>query len=301
MGKIVRFKNEVDEVLSLLEIMTVMKDVSTNRFYVFAAKKKSFKKFFGFLLNFFEMIKNVKFDYPLVQNSFPGVDILMITSEKSFMGQLNGKLSAVTFELYQRYLGARIFCVGAKGADKCRSMGMRVEKTFGFKGVGSSEAVNQIRDFYVGRMLSGQVGKVMVVYAYAKNISLLKTKVVTLLPTADLLREYMAENPDMIPKGADGKNVPIRDFIQETNANSIIRSLAELWLHSQLVEIASDMDLVEAAAQAQQLEAAIEGLSSELRFLRIGLRKAVREKLNQSMREVFTQSKMMVSSSAGAK
>ena len=50
---------------------------------------------------------------------------------------------------------------------------------------------------------------------------------------------------------------------------------------------------VEFAAQSQQLESAIEGLSGEKKSLTVSFRKAGREELNKSMREVFTQTSMM--------
>jgi len=298
MGKVAKIKSELEDVSSLLEIITVMKDVSTNRFFVFSAKKKSYEKYFKLLLSFFDMVKNISSSYPLIRNNYSGVDILVITSEQSFMAQLNGKVSVAAQEVYQRYPDARLICVGPKGADKCKSMGMRVEKVFPLEGVDHGQAAGEIRDFFIQRMLDRETGKVIVVYAYAKSFSVLKPRVVTLLPTEDLLAEYRADNEVSAPSRGEDEKAPVTDFIQETNVDTIVKSLAEIWVHSQLIDISSEMDVVESAAQAQQLESAIEGLSSEQRLLKIGFRKAGREKLNQSMREVFTQTSMMKAKAA---
>ncbi len=69
----------------------------------------------------------------------------------------------------------------------------------------------------------------------------------------------------------------------------MMRALADIWIHSRLFEILSDILLVEFAVQAQQLESALESLGSERKSLLVSFRKAGRDELNKSMREVFTQ------------
>ena len=43
MGKATRLKAELEEVGSLLEILTVLKDVSSNRFFVYSGKKINYQ------------------------------------------------------------------------------------------------------------------------------------------------------------------------------------------------------------------------------------------------------------------
>ena len=46
MGKVTRIKGDMDDVDALLEILSVIKDVATNRFFSFAQRKANFRKFF---------------------------------------------------------------------------------------------------------------------------------------------------------------------------------------------------------------------------------------------------------------
>ena len=69
-----------------------------------------------------------------------------------------------------------------------------------------------------------------------------------------------------------------------------MKALADIWIHSRLFELLSDILLVEAAIQAQQLESAMESLGSEKKGLLVSFRKAGRDEMNKAMREVFTQS-----------
>ncbi len=98
MGKAARLKVELEDVASLLEILTVLKDVSSNRFFVYAGKKINYQKFVDVFVRFFEMLSGAKTDCPLVKNNHPGVDILVLTSEQGFMSQLNSRVSSLALE-----------------------------------------------------------------------------------------------------------------------------------------------------------------------------------------------------------
>ena len=72
-----------------------------------------------------------------------------------------------------------------------------------------------------------------------------------------------------------------------------MKVLADIWVSCRLFEMISDTKIAEAAAQAQQLEASMEGLSSEKKGLLLVLRKAVRSDLNKAMSEIFSASKVI--------
>ena len=146
-----------------------------------------------------------------------------------------------------------------------------------------------VRDVLVKRMLEGQSGKAIVVHMWAKTFSLLKPRVLKLLPASDLVGGEDAEEMDKSQKRDIRRQ---KHFIQETTIDNTMKALSDIWISSRLFEIVTDMSLVEAAAQAQQLESSIEGLSTERNKLRVSFRKASRDELNKAMREVFTQSSM---------
>lgn len=289
MGKVTRLKGDLDDVAALLEIISVLKDVSTNRFFVFAQRKKNFQYFLEKFLSFFEMLGDVDTKCPLIKNTAPGVDIVVITSEQSFMAQLNGRVSSVAVTEYSKHANAKLICIGQRGADKCRSLGMQVEKVFPSGEMDRYELAIAIRDFLIERIMSGKSGRAIVVYLWAKSFSILKPRIVTLLPATELMGEENADGEASVLKVKKSK----ADFIQETSLDDIVRSLADIWVHARLFEIINDLQIVESAAQAQQLESAIEGLSSEKKALTVSFRKAGREELNKAMREVFTQTSMM--------
>ena len=60
MGKKIRIKGDLDDVDALLEIIQILKDVSTNRFFAFSQQKNEFSKFLELFLMFFDLMEMVK-------------------------------------------------------------------------------------------------------------------------------------------------------------------------------------------------------------------------------------------------
>jgi|GEM_PF-396287 len=294
MGKSTRLKSELEDVGALLEIISVLKDVSTNRFFTFLQQKRNYQHFFDMLVHFFELIKTDETTCPLIKNNNPGADILVITSEQGFMAQLNGKVSSVALEEYNKYPNSRLICIGEKGAEKCRGSGMKVEKIFPAGEEDRYALAMNIKNYLIQRVLSGETGRTSIIYLNAKTLGVLKARVVNLLPAGEIRVD------DDVPKAHEEAREHKRKlfeqklhFIHETNVDSIMLSLTDIWITARIFECVSDLQVVESAAMAMQLESAIEGLGSEKKSLLINYRKAGREELNGAMREVFTSTSMM--------
>lgn len=295
MGKTARIKGDLDDVQALLEIITILKDVSTNRFFSFAQQKEDLGKFLEVFLVFFNMLEAVETTCPLVRNNNPATDIVVMSSESGFMAQLNSKVCSAAFAEMKKNENSRIVCVGRKAVDKCRSLGMPIDKLYeGVDQRGRYETALDIRDYLIDRMMSGVTGKVICVYVWPKNFNILKPRVVKLLPASELIGTDEAEQGGAAgeEKTQQTRATP-KGVLQESSVDGIMKVLADVWVSSRIFEILSDLKLAEAAAQSQQLESAIEGLSKEKAGLALGFKKAVRGDLNKAMREVFTSSKII--------
>ncbi len=291
MGKTARIKGDLDDIEVILEIISILKDVSTNRFFTFAQQKEDFAKFLELFLLFFNMLETVQTDCPLVRNKNPGVDLVVITSESSFMAQLNSKSCSAAMREIEKYPDARVVCVGYRGADRLRQMGAKLERVYeNVEQLGRYQISLSIRDYLVERMMSGESGKAICVYIWAKSFNILKPRVVKLLPAEELLAPAgEGEEAEFNLAALASKR---RQFIAESSIDGLMKVLADIWVSCRLFEMISDSLLAEAAAQAQQLESAIESLSKEKKGLVLSFKKASRGDLNKAMREVFTSSKI---------
>lgn len=283
-GKTARVKGDLDDVEAILEIITILKDVSTNKFFTFAQQKADFTKFLQVFLMFFNMLESAETDCPLVRNDNEKTDIVIITSEQSFMSQLNGKVCSAGLREFQKYPEAEVVLIGHRGVEKCEKMGMKLDKVYrDVDALGRYQVALSVRDHVIERMMSGAIGRVVVVYIWAKSFNVLKPRVVRLLPASELLG---SEDDDDMAGGSGGGP----KFIQESSIDGIMKILADVWVSSRLYEMISDTQLAESAAQAQQLESAMEGLSKEKKGMVMAFKKSQRGDLNKAMREVFTSS-----------
>jgi F-type H+-transporting ATPase subunit gamma len=286
-GKTNRIKGDLDDIEAILEIITILKDVSTNRFFSFARKKEDFAKFLDIFLVFFNMLENVKTTCPLVKNDNPKTDIILITSEQSFMSQLNNRVCNAALKETEKYPEAKVFCVGWRGADKCKQLGLEIAETFSdIEKIGRYEVALQLRDRVIERVLAGESGRAVCVYIWAKSFNVLKPRIVKLLPADELIGgdEGALDEASPVQSAIRGK------FISESSIDGIMKVLADIWVSCRLFEMISDSLLAEAAAQAQQLESAIESMSKDKKGLLLSFKKSQRGDLNKAMREVFTSS-----------
>jgi F0F1-type ATP synthase gamma subunit len=301
MGKVAQIKGDLDDVEAIIEIISILKDVSTNKFFAFAQRKTDFGKFLELFLVFFNMLQSVETSCPLVRNNIPGTDIVVITSESSFMAQLNGRVCNAALKESQKYPDSKIICVGWRGVDKCKSLGMKVERVYrDVEQHGRYEISLNIRDFLIDRIMSGQSGRAICVYIWAKSFNVLKPRVVTMLPAEELLGGSQDEEDGQGGGEKEKASQVNRRFIQESSIDGIMKMLADIWISCRLFEILVDTQLAEAASQAQQLESSIEGLSKEKSGLMLSFKKAMRGDLNKAMTEVFTSSKVIRSNRRAA-
>jgi ATP synthase F1 gamma subunit len=293
MGKTARIKGDLDDVEALLEIINVLKDVSTNRFFAFAQRKADFAKFLELFLIFFNMLESTDTDCPLVRNKNSGTDILVVTSEMAFMTQLNSRVCSSTVAECKKYPDSNVVCVGRRGQEKLVSMGVKIGKAYmDLENWDHYELALQIRDYLIDRIMSGAAGRCFIIYIWPKSFNILKPRVVKLLPAEELLTTATDDD-----EARDGKKGVLfragRSFIAESRIDGIMKVLADIWVCSRLFEVLSDTKLAEAAAQAQQLEQAIEGLNKEKKELTVAFKKSGRDDLNKAMREVFSASSVV--------
>jgi F0F1-type ATP synthase gamma subunit len=287
-GKKQQIQGDLDDVEALLEIITVLKDVSTNKFFVLGQAKESLQKFLETFLIYFNLLGSIETSCVLVKNSNPqATDIVVIASESGFMSQLNGRVITAAMREYQKFPGAQVVLVGRKIADKCKDMGMNLAYVIPMPSSADPyEIAIQLREYLVNRILDGHCGRVICVYVWAKSFQLLKTRMIRLLPVEELLSDEGSENPTKSER---------QKFILESKIDGIMKVLADLWVSSRLYEILQDTKLAEAAAQAQQLESSMESLSKEKKGLAMSLKSAQKGDLNKAMREVFTSTSIIKS------
>jgi len=279
-GKANKIKSDLDDITELIEIIQVLKDVADTKFHELATRKDRFARFGESFVEFFRMISLSSVRHPLVSNDNPTTAILGITSEASFMGDLNAKTIRHIVAEKERTPNSTLIIVGKKGAEKLGKMQPGMKTFVNIEETGLYEMAIRIKDYLIQEVLEDRLGKVLVVYPWSKSFNLQKPRTVKLLPCDELLIKQ-AEFVDAI-----------ETVILESDPVEVIGYLAEMWLVCRVYEIMHDTSISEAAAQSQQLEASIQRMKKDKKGIAVAFGKAKKGDIDKSMREIFT-SRMM--------
>lgn len=282
MGKAGKVKVEVAEVRDLVDLIQVLKDVADMKYHALAAQRVKFNRFNESFMEFFSLVGFSQVQHPLVNNRNPNTIILVISSERGFVGDLNSRVIGRAMEEKEKNPQSQFVVVGKKGIMKMEGMGQKMLKTYeDVEDRGLYEVAVEIKTYLVKEVMDGRIGKVIVVYPWPKDYTVTKPRAVKLLPCEDLLPRQ-ARNADKF-----------RRVIEESDPLDMTGYLADLWLSSKIYEIFFDTNLAAAAAQTQQLDNSLDKMKKERVVVKLKYRKAKRGDIDKSLREIFS-SRMMV-------
>ena len=282
MSKTARLKSDLDDVTAMVEIFQILKDVAANHFYNTAKRKGEFIRFADSFSEFFKMVSLADAKSPLVHPTTDKVGVVAITSEGGFMADMTAKVVRLALNEAEKHKSNEMIVIGAKGKDKIRALTGKTD-FFCIEGVeekGLYKSTLEAKDYIIQRVREGKIGKVFVVYPRAMSLEFIKPFMVKLLPSEELITQQM-----------DLKDV-VEKVIVESDLDDIITHLADVWLTCRLYEMLEDCVIAGFAAQSQQLEASLERMKTDQKGLIAGVRKAKKGDIDQSLREVFTASKI---------
>lgn len=282
MGKASKVKVEVGEVRDLVDLIQVLKDVADMKYHAMAAQKVKFNRFNESFTEFFSLVGFSQVQHPLVSNGNSNSIILVISTERGFVGDLNSRVIQRAMEEKEKNPQSQFVVVGKKGVMKLEGMGQKILK--GYEDVedrGFYEVAVDIKSYLVKEVMENRVGKVIIVYPWPKDFTTTKPRAVKLLPCEDLL----PKQTQTVEK--------FRQVIEESDPLDMTGYLADLWLSSKIYEIFFDTNLAAAAAQTAQLDNSLGKMRKERDVVKLKYRKAKRGDIDKSLREVFS-ARMMV-------
>ncbi len=281
MGKANKIKGDLDDIIELVEIIQVLKDVADNKFHMLATRKDRFARFGESFVEFFRMISLSRVRHPLVSNDNPKVGLIMITSEAGFMGDLNNRVIRATLSEMNKVPDTRVVAIGKKGASKIQGQVKDLKVFEDIEDKGLYNVAIEVKDYMIDEVMNDRLGKINVIYPWSKNFMVQKPRLIKLLPCDELLTKQ-ADFVDSIEK-----------VIEESDPIDIIGFLADMWLVCRVYEMLHDTTISEAAAQSQQLEGSLQKMQKQKKGISMAFNKAKKSDIDKSMREVFTSRMMM--------
>ncbi len=264
------------EVRDLVDLVQVLKDVADMKYHALSQQRIKFNRFGESFIDFFSMVGFAEVRHPLVTNDNPKTAIVVISSERGFVGDLNSRVVGRAMEEKEKNAQSVFVVIGKKGIGKLEGLGQKIERAWeDVEDKGFYEISLEIKDYIVKEVMEGRVGRVVVVYPWPKDYTVIKPRAVKLLPCESLLP--VQENTG-----------EVKEVIEESDAVDMIGYLADLWLSSKIYEIFFDTNLAAASAQTQQLDNSLGKMKKEREAVKLKYRKARRGDIDKSLREVFS-------------
>ena len=252
MGKASKVKAEVMEVRELVDLIQVLKDIADMKYHALSAQRVKFNRFNESFTEFFSLVGFSQVAHPLVSNSNPNTIILVISTERGFVGDLNSRVVGRAMEEKEKNAQSQFAVVGKKGIMKFESMNQKMIKTWeDVESRGFYEVAIDIKTYLVKEVMEARIGKVIIVYPWPKDYTTTKPRAVKLLPCEDLL-----------PKQSQTVE-RFHRVLEESDPLDMTGYLADLWLSSKIYEIFFDTNLAAAAAQTQQLDSSLTKMRKE--------------------------------------
>jgi ATP synthase F1 gamma subunit len=277
MGKASKVKGELVETRDLNDVIQVLKDVADMRYFSLSTQKDHFLRFNESFVDFFRLVAFSSVRHPLVSNDYAGTAYVIFTTEQGFVGDLNTKVVTRAIQEKDKNPNAVFITIGRKGVGKVEGFGHKSIKTFeDIDDKDRYQMAVMIKDYLVGEIMRGKIGKVSVIYPWPKEFGTVKPRMIRLLPCEHVLRKQ-AQLMDTF-----------KYVIEESDPVELVGYMASIWVTSRLYEIFYDTALAAAAAQTQQLDSSAQKMKKEMQMVRLKYRKARRSDIDKSLREVFS-------------
>ncbi len=276
MGKASKVKKEVVDVKELVELIQVLKDVATNKFFTLLNQKERFARFGESFVEFFRMISLSKVRHPLISNDNPTVGVLVVTADGSFLGEFNNKVLRLAIAEKEKHEKSIFIAVGEKGVIRLSNYQKEIKAFLDMEMMGLYETAVAIKDYLIEEVMNDRLGKVLVVYSWPKSFEEIKPRGVKLLPCEELV----SKQANLVEQ--------FERIIEESDPVDLIGMLADMWLTTRLYEILFDTVIAAAASQAKKLEESLDKMKKERAKVFLKYRKAKKTDIDSGLREVFS-------------
>ncbi len=273
-------RRELDFSKNMADILDVMKQLAQSQFTV--SKRIVTNTFAGMVVSFdriFELSLGLPDKHPLVYSQCNTVGVVVTTSDQSFMGSLNSKITKVARETAGTNPVQYLVC-GRKGAMKFK---FNKDPYVGFAGIKEGPSMltlsTELADYIIKEVCEKRLGRVYVVSAESSSFSSQLIRATQLLP----LSEVVKKREIFKNKKLEGKNL----IISESSTDHVARYMARLWMRNALFYLFKNNKPAEYSALASQMEGSFDSVKKVIGKLNVLYKRARNEKVDASMREIF--------------
>lgn len=274
MAIIKKIKEDLESNQELTGLVDILREISAAQFRKARDRKERFKTFLDSFESFFKIINLSKSPHPFASAGTEKIGIIMVTSDRGFMGRLNTQVINTALD-YRKNDTAELIILGRKGASFLNGLGE--EFTF-FPGIDEGnryQLVIGLRDYIVRQRLSGKIGRTILVYPEPISFVYQKIKLIKILPCAELFDR----KPEL--------NLQDERIIVEPSLDKIVEYLVTTWITHKFYEVFEDSKLSEFAARTLNLENSYQQLLKRSGLLHHQYAYSFHRLVDRNMRDIF--------------
>ncbi|MDD5128479.1 MAG: F0F1 ATP synthase subunit gamma [Candidatus Omnitrophica bacterium] len=275
-------------------IIEVLKGVAATEYFHLQGKRRSFDEFEGYLRDLFAQVDVGDFKHPFLNSEPSAKNIVLITSDSGFLGELN--MSVVNYGLSQYQSGDLLTVVGKEGT---RYISEDDYKYTSFPGIDddiSYSGVIRLRDHIIKEFFSKKLSGTVIVYPHFVSFSVQKIEQFQLFPCRFLFPQESGVPGDSKAKfwesGTDEK------IILDSSLKTTVEYLVRIWIGQLINLIYWESKLSEWAARVMHLERSTNELRNQQKKMRLQYFRTMHERSDKNTREIFVSRMALIKTGA---
>ncbi|HTL47652.1 MAG TPA: FoF1 ATP synthase subunit gamma [Verrucomicrobiae bacterium] len=269
---LVKLKREVEFNVELKSILNALKGIALNRFYALQRQLTVFDRFPALAGDILSGIPLENIDHPYVRPATQRPVVLMVTTDSGFMGSLNAQI--VNAGIAEAGAEGYLAVIGEKGMGLIGDQRRETKLFPGIKEKTQSKLATEVCEFLLGKILSGECGRLIVVFPKPISLALQEVTVETVLPCSTWL-------------ATEKNTAAAQDVIWESEPKDMLAYVMTFWVENRLDSVFAMSRVSELAARVMHLEGSIQELTLQGKHLKHQYFKTRHAMIDRSMREVF--------------
>jgi ATP synthase F1 gamma subunit len=275
-------------------IIEVLKGVAATEYFHLQSKRKSFDEFEGYLRDLFSQVDVGDFRHPFLNAQPSAKNIVMITSDSGFLGELN--MSVVNYGLSQYRSGDSLTVIGKEGV---RYISEQDAKYVSFEGIDddiSYSGVIKLRDYIIKEFFGKKLSGTVIVYPHFVSFSVQKIEQFQLFPCRFLFPQEagaLGSQQASFWEVSTGEKI-----ILDSSLKTTVEYLVRIWIGQLINLIFWESKLSEWAARVMHLERSSNEIRDQQKKLRLQYFRTMHERSDKSTREIFVSRMALMKSGA---
>jgi ATP synthase F1 gamma subunit len=266
-------------------IIEVLKGVAATEYFHLQGKRKSFDEFEIHLRDLFGQVDIHDFQHPFLGAPASSNNIVLITSDAGFLGELN--MAVVNYGLAQYKSNDLLTVVGNEGIRYIGEQGIKYASFPGIDDDISYGAVMKLRDHIIKEFLGKKLSNTVIIYPHFISFSVQKIEQFQLFPCRFLFPQESGLKNSGVGKPGFLQIDPSEKIIMDSSLKAIVEYLVKIWIGQLLHLIFWESKLSEWAARVMHLEKSSNEIRDQQKKMRMQYFRTLHEKSDKSTREIF--------------